>query len=162
MSKSLGCWKPTKLVLPWFRWCHSWHGVGSQLQFGPLSRGLWSSRRLGARPGLCSVPAPPAAQGLLAHGLWVELAFPPAWPPAEGVMETVCLPAFPSQPVEACLCRTQAPRRAGSPRASTCLVHHCASSGLLRVEPGPLGIQRARYLVSPEAAPALLVSCDLN
>lgn len=140
MSKSLGCWKPTKLVPPWSRCCHSWQGIGSQLQFGPLSRGLWGSRRLGARPGLCSVqaphPPPPAAQDLLAHGLWVELAFLPGWPPAEGVMETVCLPTFPSQPAKACLPAQDPGSQEGwVPRASTYLVHHCAGSGL-RAPPG--------------------------
>lgn len=34
--------------------------------------------------------------------------------------------------------------------------------GLPGAGPGPLGVQRARYPVSPGAAPALSVSCDLN
>lgn len=155
MSKSLGCWKPTKLVLPWSRCCHSWQGVGSQLQFGPLSRGLWGSRRLGARPGLCSVPAPPTAQGLLAHGLWVELAFPPGWPPAEWMMETVCLPAFPSQPAKACLHRTQGPRRAGSPGPPPTYFTTVCAQGSPRWGQAPWA---SRELVIPSALKLHLLS----
>lgn len=134
--------------------------LGLSSNLGPFPGASGAAEDLVPAPGsaLFQLPLQPRASWLMGCG-W-NLHFHRLAPRRGG--DGDCLPAFPSQPVEACLCRTQAPRRAGSPRASACLVHHCAGSGLPRVGPGPLGVQRARYPVSPEAAPALPVSCDLN